>query len=96
MTRKRWIQYPGSKELIPVDIDYQASTSSGPFILGDYDAYKSMVTGEMVDGRRAHREHLLRHDVIEVGNDFDKRPQKAPIAVPGLKDDLIRAFNSLT
>jgi hypothetical protein len=95
MTRKRWIQDPVSHELIPVE-DYQAPTSSGPFVRGDYAAYKSMVTGEMVDGRRAHREHLLRHNVTEVGNEFDKRPQKAITTPGGLKQTLIDAFNSLT
>jgi hypothetical protein len=38
-------------------------------IMGDIKPYKSMVTGEMIEGRKAHRDHLKRHNVIEVGND---------------------------
>lgn len=96
MTRRRWIQYPGSKELVEVEVSAQAPMSTGPFIRGDYEPYKSMVTGETVNGRRAHREHLLRHNVTEVGNDFDKRPQKAITTPGGVKETLIDVFNSLT
>lgn len=70
--RKRWIQING--ELVPAD-EYTA-TSMAPVVRGDIGAYKSMVTGEMIEGRKAHREHLKRHGVVEVGNDFDNAKQK--------------------
>lgn len=38
-------------------------------IMTDIQPYKSMVTGEMISGKRAHREHLRRHNLIEVGNE---------------------------
>ena len=46
-------------------------------VIKDLSPYKSMVTGDMVDGRRAHRDHLKRHDVVEVGNDHwsGKKPE---------------------
>lgn len=38
-------------------------------IIGDVPAYRSMITGEMIEGRKAHREHLARHGMQEVGNE---------------------------
>jgi hypothetical protein len=38
-------------------------------IMMDIQPYKSMVTGEMITGKRAHREHLRKHNLIEVGNE---------------------------
>ena len=32
-------------------------------------SYQSMVTGEMIGSRSEHREHLKRHDCVEVGNE---------------------------
>lgn len=38
-------------------------------VIADIAPYKSMVTGEMINGKRAHREHLRKHNLIEVGNE---------------------------
>lgn len=38
-------------------------------IMPDMKPYKSMITGEMIEGRASHREHLRRHGCIEVGNE---------------------------
>ena len=44
----------------------------GPrMVMSDMAPYESIVTGEQVHGRRAHRDHLARHDLIEVG---DQKP----------------------
>ena len=44
--------------------------SQNPFnVWKDIAPYKSMITGEMIGDRRTHREHLRRHQCIEVGND---------------------------
>ncbi len=47
-----------------------AQAISGPQLIVDLAPYQSVVTGEKIDGRRAHREHLRRHDLVEVGNIF--------------------------
>ena len=42
-----------------------------PMIISEernYKPYKSMVTGEMIDGRKKHREHLKRHNVVEAAD----------------------------
>ena len=41
----------------------------GPEMMPDIAPYRSMITGEMITGRRQHREHLKRHDCQEVGNE---------------------------
>lgn len=65
----------------PVDTSY---------IIGDIAPYKSMTTGEMIGGRRQHREHLRQHGLIEVGNE---RVKQRPAQVDSPRRDLIDAFN---
>lgn len=38
--------------------NYVMKTLNKTYVLKDYEAFKSPVTGEMIDGRRALREHL--------------------------------------
>ncbi len=90
--RQRFIQHPETLELIPAE-EYVAPGNTGPFIQADYQPYKSMVTGEMIEGRAAHREHLKRHNVVEVGTAYDKElPKPKPLTSPkGLKETIARA-----
>lgn len=41
-------------------------------VIGDIQPYESMITGEMIGGRRQHRDHLKDHNCIEVGNEKSK------------------------
>lgn len=75
MTRKSWVQDPETLELIPKD-EYRPRQDAGFFVMGDIDPYQSMITGEIIQGRRQHREHLRQHGCIEVGN--EKLTPKAP------------------
>jgi len=70
----RYIQDPVTHKLIPADEYYPQETNSH-YIMADYQPYKSMVTGEMIDGRKAHREHLKRHNLV-VAEQSSARPQK--------------------
>lgn len=90
--RKRWIQDESGK-LIPAE-EYQAPPSAGFFVSGDLKAYKSMITGEMIEGRAKHRAHLKAHGCIEVGNELDKAKPKSLAPPPGLKETLIQVVNS--
>jgi hypothetical protein len=75
--KKRWIQCPTTGELIPADEYYAAKAEAdAPFVMGDIQPYQSMATGEMIGGRRQHREHLKAHGLIEIGNEVPK-PQTA-------------------
>lgn len=76
MTRKTWVQCPKTLKLIPKE-EYQPRESAGFFVVGDIQPYKSMITGETIQGRRQHREHLRQHGCIEVGNEKLK-PSASP------------------
>ena len=88
--RKRWIWDAKTKDLVPYEEFYAEPVSA--YIRGDYQPYQSMKTGEMIEGRSAHREHLKRHSLVEIGDAFDKSPPKPkPIQSPaGLKETLAR------
>ena len=59
----RYIQDPKTHKLIPAD-EYYTQENASAYILADYQPYQSMITGEMIEGRKAHREHLLKHNVV--------------------------------
>lgn len=86
MTRKSWIQDPETLKLIPRDEYVPRQSKAGFFVMGDIQPYKSMITGEIIHGRRQHREHLRQHGCIEVGN--EKLTPKAP--TPPRRDDIRR------
>ena len=70
----RYIQDPKTHKLIPAD-EYYTQENASAYILTDYQPYKSMVTGEMIEGRKAHRDHLKRHNLV-VAEQSSARPQK--------------------
>jgi hypothetical protein len=47
-----------------------------PMVIRDIEPYKSMITGEMIDSRSVHRDHLRRHHCVEIGNDMSHVKQK--------------------
>jgi hypothetical protein len=60
-------------------------------IVPDIAPYRSMVTGEMIESRSRHREHLREHRMIEIGNEVHHmRPFGKPPIVPGLKEMIAR------
>lgn len=62
-------------ELVPKD-EYVPQYQPASYVMGDIQPYKSMATGEMIMGRRQHREHLKQHRLYEIGN--EKPVQRAP------------------
>lgn len=40
-----------------------------PMVSSDIGEYRSIVTGEMIGGRRQHKEHLKKHGLHEIGNE---------------------------
>jgi hypothetical protein len=82
-------------EFVPVDEFAPSQVNNGPIIMGDLQPYKSMVTGEMVMGRAQHREHLKKHNVIEVGNETKYISQRKQLQSPtGLKRTIADIVNS--
>jgi hypothetical protein len=92
--RQRYIQDPITHKLVPAEEWYANQTEvNAPMVMGDLKPYQSMVTGEEIGGRRQHREHLRAHNVVEVGNSFDKATPKPVTSPGGLKEQIIRAAN---
>ena len=90
--RKRYVYIAG--EAHEVSEDYQSEPrQSGPIVMGDIQPYKSVVTGEVVGGRRQHREHLRAHNLVEIGNEKVK-PKPMP-DVPGRREALIETCKRL-
>ena len=82
----RYIQDPVTLELIPAS-EYVAPDA--PFVMDDIQPYRSMATGEMIMGRRQHREHLRNNHLIEIGNEIQRPIQRDPD--PTVKRDVIAA-----
>lgn len=74
MARTRYIQDPVTHKLIPANEYYTQTDNASAYIMADYQPYQSMVTGEMIEGRKAHREHLKKHNVV-VAEQNSARPQ---------------------
>lgn len=58
-----------------------------------YKPYKSMQTGEIIEGRAKHRKHLKEHGLVEVGNE-PVRKAKDRYDGNGIKQELIRQLYS--
>ncbi len=73
--------------------DVYYSEYPGVEIMPDIGPYRSMADGTIVEGRYRHREHLKRHNAIEIGNDSSLRaPAKGiPDVDPKGRKELIRA-----
>lgn len=61
----------------------------------DIEPYRSMADGSIIGGRAQHREHLRRHNCVEVGNEvqahlsyYDRLPKDV---APQQRKELIRA-----
>lgn len=93
MTRQRFIQDPVTLKLVPADEFYAAREPLAPMVMPDIQPYRSMVTGEIINSRSRHREHLKDHGCVEVGNDW-KQPQRRVNPHAGLKRTLIEITNS--
>lgn len=61
-------------------------------VMNDIQPYQSMQTGEMINSRSQHREHLKRHRLVEVGNETKYISQyKKPQPPKGLRDTIGKA-----
>lgn len=83
-------------KLVPKEDYYAGEAPASAMVLTDIQPYKSMATGEMITSRSVHREHLKRHQLIEVGNEVNylknsSRKQESPSV---LKQRVIDIANS--
>lgn len=93
--RHRWVYIDG--EAHEVSEDYtQPLNGNVQHVMPDIQPYRSMITGEIINSRSRHREHLKAHGCVEVGNDSSLYRAKQPIkSPPGLKESIIRATNQV-
>jgi hypothetical protein len=95
--RRRFVLRPdgaGDWRLVEIDLEAPRRPAMAPVVLSDFTPYRSMRTGETIDGRAAHRAHLQRYGLVEVGNElapFVERPAVPldPIG-PDIKRELAR------
>lgn len=66
MPRRRWVWRNGQKT--EVTADYRPAPRHHN-VIGDIQPYRSMATGEIIGGRRQHRDHLKAHGLVEVGTE---------------------------
>lgn len=64
--RVRYRQDPETLELVKAE---RYSSNRGPNVMGDISPYNSIITGELITSRSKHREHLRKHNCIEVGSE---------------------------
>lgn len=67
-----------------------------PRVVRDITEYRSMQTGEMITSRSQHRDHMKRHNLIELGNekvDAKKaRGEKLKALASTVNDDINQAI----
>lgn len=72
-------------ELTYLNPDYRApnrsETVQAPMYMRDIGEYLSPLDGQMITSRSQHRDHVRKHDVVEVGN------ERMPTSVPEPKTD---------
>jgi hypothetical protein len=83
--RKRWIYRDGVA--IPAE-EYERPEPKVHHVMPDIKPYRSMANGEIIEGRRQHREMLKATNCIEIGN--EKQTPRPVTPSPGLKETLIR------
>lgn len=85
--RERFVWDKEQHKFVPAEAYYAAQAAQlhgrGPMIMTDISPYRSAVTNEVIGGRRQHRDHLRKHDLVEVGNErpvTGSKPQATPVA----------------
>lgn len=64
--------YKGTDGYNRIHPDYGGEYECGDlsaYVMRDMEPYKSPIDGSMVTSRSMHRDHMRKHDVIEVGNE---------------------------
>lgn len=83
-------------ELVYLDPLYSGEKRSDlptPMIMRDIGEYRSTLDGTMITSRPQHRDHMRKHDVVEVGNEkVGKMAAAAQAASSGVDRDLAMAI----
>lgn len=80
---------PEQGKLVPKSEYVEKSDVNAPMVMGDIQPYKSMVTGEVINSRSTHRQHLKEHRLVEIGNETRYISQQKRQEIPkGLKETI--------
>jgi hypothetical protein len=92
MARVRYIQING--KLVEVGKVVRSADPVAPYVMPDIQPYQSQITGEMIQSRSRHREHLRQHNCIEVGNEkmSNAPPREALPPAETLRREIARRF----
>lgn len=71
---------------------WEGYTRQAAYYMPDKEGYQSPLDGTFVEGRAAHRDHMRKHNVIEVGDQPINRQDvdRAPMQSSG--HDIVRAL----
>jgi hypothetical protein len=87
---RSWGYTPGTEDAETAWSEKQAfDHREAPYVFGDISEYTSTLDGSQITSRSQHREHMRKHDVIEVGNEYMK-PTAHNISVPSAGRDIKR------
>lgn len=73
--------------------DWSGYGNAAPSIMSDISEYTSVVDGSVITSRSSHRDHLKRHELIEVGNERIGPRKEAPTRRAGY--DIKQALDQL-
>lgn len=89
MSRRRYVFRNGN--WVELDLAAPLPPRKTPYIMRDISPYPSVITGEIITSRSAHRDHLRAHGCIEVGNET-MTPSPEPL--PPVQDDIREAMQA--
>jgi hypothetical protein len=74
---------------------------TAPYVIGDIQPYRSMITGELITSRSRHAEHLREHNCVEIGNETKYLTPKTEIDLSAeskqrRKEEIIRQVNAIS
>jgi hypothetical protein len=93
MTKQEWLEMwklSGEAGEAAWNEKQSMHTRGSHIIIPDIQPYKSVVTGEVINSRKQHREYLKRNDLVELGNEKG-RPKEIP-DVPGRREAIVESL----
>lgn len=89
MSRQRYIWH--NNDWVEIERFTRAAKPVAPMLIRDIQPYRSVVTREVIGGRKQHRDHLRAHNCIEVGNE-KLTPRPATLSRAERVEDIKRAM----
>ena len=89
MTRKVYVFDTKQEKVVEKHKRTDVPVERGPMIISDIEPYQNVVDGQIIGGRKQHREFLKQYDLVEVGNErLPEREAYAP--APGEIESAIK------